>query len=311
MTQPLQRASDLPLSLLEAVDRFQKDSETLRIAGRGKPPWLARLMYAGQVAQLAARATALLERAAALEAENRSLVDTKRDLETVVYAISHDLRAPLRAISGFASLLEDDVGITLPAAAKRDLVGIRGGVARMQEMIDCWVRIARCEHAEIRRRPVDLTVLAHEVLQDLRVADPQRTVLLAIAPGLTAEADRALVRELLQNLLGNAWKFTQGAASTATIEVGAQRDCNEMRYFVRDNGVGFDPANAVALFRPFGSLHSAVRFQGEGLGLAIAQRIAERHGGRVWAEGTPGRGATFWFTLCGPNQPAEHSRTTI
>jgi signal transduction histidine kinase len=253
--------------------------------------------------QQAARATASEgsltpdDRILALEDENRALAAAKRDLESFVYAISHDLRAPLRAIDGFASLLPEDVGTTLSARAQRDVAGIRSGVERMHELLTCWLAIARCEHAEARCEQVDVSELAETLLKELRLSEPHRLVDAQIATGVIAYADPVLCRELLQNLLANAWKFTEGSDRRAAIEVGVSEEHGETTYFVRDNGVGFDPAERHALFRPFQRLRAAARYSGTGLGLAIAQRIVERHGGRIWADGVPDHGATFWFTL--------------
>jgi signal transduction histidine kinase len=258
-------------------------------------------METAQMLQLAALApqpqTLLNDRELELEDEIRALRASKRDLEDFVYAISHDLRAPLRTMSGFAQLLTEDLQQPLSPAAARDLAGISTGIERMQGMIGRWLSLARREHAELQRERVDLSALAQSVCEDLSISEPQRAVRVSIQPGAIADADAVLIRELLQNLLGNAWKFTQERGVNARIEIGFRVVRGVTEYFVRDNGAGFDPANAEELFRPFRRLRGSERFGGSGVGLAIAQRIVARHGGRIWAESQPGSGATFHFTL--------------
>jgi light-regulated signal transduction histidine kinase (bacteriophytochrome) len=257
---------------------------------------------------------ALLQRLTELEAENGSLLAAKRDLEAFVYAISHDIGAPLRAIDGFSKLLAEDLPRPLSPTAARDLAGIEHGIVRMRELLTCWLAIARCDRAELRREQVDVSAIAAAVHEEIKIAEPHRKVTISIHPGLTAHADPTLTRELLQNLISNAWKFTDLAAPGQSIEVGARRDGGELCFFVRDTGVGFDPAQAQTVFQPFKRLHDSARFSGAGVGLAIAQHIVDRHHGRIWAEGAPGAGATFWFTLsAAPHAPTvsdlmEHPR---
>jgi len=240
-----------------------------------------------------------LTRLQQLESENATLHANKRDQETFVYAIAHDLRAPLRAIDAFSRLLGDHLSQPLTPRARHDLAGIHAGVGRMQDLLNCWLNIARCDHAVLRRTKVDLTVIAESLGRELQMLEPKRTVLMSVDADLHASADPVLVRELLQNLLSNAWKFTAESAP-ATVHVGARLTGSETVFYVHDNGVGLDATNAAELFAPFVRSSHAARFAGSGVGLAIAQRIVERHAGRIWAEGELGRGATLCFTLSAP-----------
>lgn len=228
-------------------------------------------------------------RTAQLEAANR-------ELEAFAHSVSHDLRAPLRAMDGFSRILEEDFGPTLPAEAREHLGRIREGARRMGRMIEALLGLSRIGRRELTRRRVDLSAMAREVLEELVAAEPGRRFDLRVQPGLEAEADPDLVRILLQNLLGNAVKFTAGR-EPAVIEVGAERTPEGTVFFVRDNGAGFDPAHAAMLFGPFQRLHPRSEFPGLGIGLATAERIVARHGGRIWGEGRPGQGAVFRFIL--------------
>ena len=168
----------------------------------------------------------------------------------------------------------------------------------MAELIDALLELSRIGRADLARQPIDLREIAQQTIDDLRCRDPKRVVDVGICAEIHAEGDEKLVRILLENLLGNAWKFT-GRVERARIEVGAHADTEPATYFVRDNGVGFDMAHASKLFRPFQRLHDEREFSGTGIGLATVQRIIERHSGRIWAEAEPGQGATFSFTLAG------------
>jgi PAS domain S-box-containing protein len=225
-------------------------------------------------------------RTAELEAANA-------DLEAFSASVSHDLRAPLRAIDGFSRALLDDAGDHLDAQARVHLARIRSATARMRERIDALLGLARTTSGELQRGAVDVGALARATLEELRGREPQRRVRAVIAPGLRAHGDRRLLRVVIDNLIGNAWKYTAPRAE-AEIAVGVADDGV---FFVRDNGVGFDGARAERLFRPFARLHPDEEFEGIGVGLATVQRIIHRHGGRIWAEGKPGAGAVFFFTL--------------
>lgn len=220
----------------------------------------------------------------------RALEQAIADLDAFTHSVSHDLRFPLRVIDGYTSALEEDCGHQLDDTAKSYMASVRGGVARMEKMIAALVELSRISRVP-ERTALDLSALAHQAIADLRKKDA-RQVDVEIADGLTADADRSMVQALFASLLGNAWKFT-GRAEAPRIEVG--RDASA--FFVRDNGVGFDSSRADRLFAPFRRMHAADEFPGLGVGLANAQRVIARHGGRIWAEAVPGRGATFYFTL--------------
>jgi hypothetical protein len=218
------------------------------------------------------------------------------DLEQLSYGVAHDLRAPLAGIGGFSGVLERELGPALNGRAGHAVRRIQANVARMDGMIESVLLLARQADAPLRPEPLDLTQLALEALQQLAGAEPARQVQAEIQPGLHAEGDPQLVHSLMENLLGNAWKFTAGTPA-ARIEVGARTEGGCPVFFVRDNGVGFDMAQAGRLFTVFQRLHGGAQFPGHGLGLVSARRVVERHGGRIWAEGAPGRGACIAFTL--------------
>ncbi|HVV86026.1 MAG TPA: response regulator [Kofleriaceae bacterium] len=252
--------------------------------------------------QLLAREIAATEARAARElADTRAaLVDElerkNAELEAFSYSVSHDLRAPLRAIDGFAYALAEDYGALLDADGQKFLRYVRDGVRRMNELIDDMLELSRIGRAELTRQRVDLSALAEAVVGDLRRAEPARAVEIVIAPGLHVSADRRMMQIVLENLLGNAWKFT-GRTPHPRVEVGATGTGGARRYFVRDNGAGFDMQFAGKLFAPFQRLHGEAEFKGTGIGLATVRRVIERHGGRIGAEATVGQGATIWFTL--------------
>jgi two-component system sensor histidine kinase/response regulator len=221
---------------------------------------------------------------------------TLAQLDAFNYSVSHDLRAPLRPLSGFAQILLEDYSGVLDDTAKNYLHRMRAAAERMGGIIDALLHLSRIGRATIKRAAVDLSALATVILGELKESDPTRDVRLVVEPELTVEGDARLLRILLENLLRNAWKFTK-KKPTATIEVGARRSDGETAYFVRDDGAGFALTYAHRLFKPFQRLHSDTDYEGTGIGLATVQRIVDSHGGRVWAESEPGRGATFLFTL--------------
>jgi PAS domain S-box-containing protein len=235
-----------------------------------------------------------------LEETQRALTErlqlANRELEAFSYSVSHDLRAPLRALAGFSEALLEDYADRLDDQARHYLDRIRAGAARMGRLIDDLLRLARLSRAAMSRERVDLGELARHALEQVRAAEPERRVELDAPGDLLAAGDPQLLGAMMENLLGNAFKFTRSRA-TAKIEVGAQRDGGEPIYYVRDNGVGFDMKYANKLFQPFQRLHSAAEFEGTGVGLALVQRVVERHGGRVWAESCVDEGATIFFTL--------------
>lgn len=224
------------------------------------------------------------------------LAAANKELESFSYSVSHDLRAPLRAIDGFSHALLEDSSDRLDDAGKAHLNRIRAGTQRMGLLIDDLLNLSRLSRAQMRRQSVDISSLAVSVADGLRKAQPERQIELRIEDGLKTTADPGLLRIVLENLLSNAWKFTSKRAS-AHIEFGMSRGNGSPAYFVRDNGAGFDPAYADRLFGPFQRLHAMSEFAGTGIGLATVQRIVHRHGGRIWAESAVDRGATFYFTL--------------
>jgi signal transduction histidine kinase len=223
---------------------------------------------------------------------------TNAELETFCYSVSHDLRAPLRSIDGFSQALIEDFPEDVPQQAQDYLGRIRASTQRMGQLIEDLLNLSKVSRGELQRREVEVGELARLVAGELRQRDPHRKVQLSIWDGMQANADPRLLRAALENLIGNAWKFTS-KAEHAHIEVGVLRDGGHATFFVRDNGAGFDMAYASKLFGAFQRLHSANEYQGTGIGLATVQRIVHRHGGRIWAEAKPGKGAVFFFTLEG------------
>src|SRR5882724_9111485 len=219
-----------------------------------------------------------------------------KELEAFSYSISHDLRAPLRAIDGFSRALLDEYRDKLDQQGSRYLDRVRTAAQRMAALIDDLLHLSRISRAALRKEPVSLSELARAVADTLRERDPSRTVSIEIAGGLQAHGDARLITIVLESLLGNAWKYTS-KCSNAQIAVGQETQDDETAFFVRDNGAGFDMAYADKLFAPFQRLHQDSDFEGTGIGLATVQRVISRHGGRIWAEAQVGKGATFRFTL--------------
>jgi len=212
--------------------------------------------------------------------------------------VAHDLRAPLRAIDGFGLALEEDCAGKLDASSADHLKRIRRSAQHMGQLIDGLLGLSRVTRGDLMREKVDVTKIAQGSGARLRDANPQREVELVIHEGLVAEGDARLITAALDNLLSNAWKFTNKRPQ-ARVEVGRLEEAKENKtvFFVGDNGVGFDPTYAHKLFGAFQRLHAVTEFEGSGIGLATVQRIVRRHGGRIWADGEVGRGATFYFTL--------------
>jgi signal transduction histidine kinase len=230
-----------------------------------------------------------------VEERTNALQVANRELEAFSYSVSHDLRAPLRTLDGFSSALVEDYGPELGEEGSDYLNRIRAASQRMARLIDDMLLLSRLSRSDMRRNDIDLSPMAAEVIENLREGEPDRKVEVSIEPGLIASADERLVRVLLQNLIGNAWKFTSKQEDAS---IAVERANGDPTVFcVRDDGVGFDMAYADKLFGAFQRLHSAGEFEGTGVGLATVQRIVHRHGGRAWAESEPGTGATFYFTL--------------
>ncbi|MBU5611836.1 sensor histidine kinase [Geomonas azotofigens] len=219
-----------------------------------------------------------------------------RELEAFSYSVSHDLRAPLRHIDGFSRALLDDYGEQLGGQGQEYLVRICQATGKMAQLIDAVLQLVRAGRCELDPREVDLSVKAQVIALELKHREQQRPVEFEIAEGVKAQADPKLARQLLEILIGNAWKFSSKTPD-ARIRFGVREEAGRPVYFVSDNGAGFDMAYAEKLFTVFHRLHRADEFEGSGVGLSIAQRIVTRHGGRIWAESAPGKGATFCFTL--------------
>jgi len=234
-------------------------------------------------------------------ARTAQLEATTKELESFAHAVSHDLRAPLRAMDGFSEILLEDYGDRLDDPGRAHLDRIRNAAGHMSELMDALLRLSRLNREELRREHVDLTETAGEIITELRGSDESRTVHVVIAPGLTAECDRRLTRVALENLLGNAWKYT-ARRSEAHIDVGTATVSDDgVAFFIKDDGAGFDMLYAHKLFGAFQRLHTDEEFEGTGIGLATVQRIVHRHGGSIWAEGAVDEGATFSFTLAPPS----------
>jgi signal transduction histidine kinase len=283
------RTRTLPLILLSA-----RAGEEAAVEGldAGADDYLAKPFSARE---LLARVRTHLELARAREAWAHELERINHELEAFSYSASHDLRAPLRAIEGFSQALLEEHAETLGAEGRHYLERVRAATQRMAALIDALLRLARLQRTELRRERLDLGALASDIVGELRRRDPARPFEVEIAAPLVAHADRALLAVVLENLLGNAWKFT--AHSSAPRVVVGQSSTGERPFYVRDNGAGFDTAHASKLFAPFQRLHSEQEFEGTGIGLATVQRIVARHGGRIWADSCLGAGATFFFTL--------------
>jgi two-component system, sensor histidine kinase and response regulator len=252
-----------------------------------------------QAELLAQSEQAALELAEARAELVRDLEHKNRELESFSYAVSHDLRAPLRRIDSFSRAVLESQGERLDEVGQKFLGRVREASQQMSQLIDDVLYLSRVTRAELRDHEVDLSELTGLILSRLQEAEPARRAELKIRPGVVVSGDGQLLRIALENLLQNAWKFT-AKKPEARIEFGVTQSSGEPTYFMRDNGAGFDMTYAARLFGPFQRLHSQQEFSGSGIGLATVQRIIHRHGGKVWAEGLVGQGATFYFTLGRP-----------
>lgn len=248
------------------------------------------------ITELAAATQRVSDLNSKLARDNNELEVLNKELEAFSASVSHDLRSPLRAIDGFSKALLEDYADKLDEDGRDYLHRVRGGAQRMGMLIDDLLNLARITRAELLFEDVNLTALADQVIEELHQAEPTRMVEVEVVAGLHVRGDRRLLKIALDNLIGNAWKFT-GKTEHARIEVGVRKEGTQLVHYVRDNGAGFDMAYADQLFRAFQRLHDARLFPGTGVGLATVQRIMHKHGGRIWAEAEPGRGATFYFTL--------------
>ena len=244
---------------------------------------------------------------ARVAARTRELSEANRELESFAYSVSHDLRAPLRAIEGFSRILGEQHAPALDETGRDYLLRVRKATARMAELIDALLKLSRIGRSGLKVVDIDLSALAEEVGAGLADAEPERRVELRVQPGMHVRGDHALLLNLLDNLMGNAWKFTRNVQAPR-VEVGMDTEAGGSPvYYVRDNGAGFDATYADKLFRPFQRLHSQDEFAGHGIGLASVKRIIERHGGQIEASGAPGQGATIRFTLGKPVEATEQA----
>jgi two-component system sensor histidine kinase/response regulator len=231
-----------------------------------------------------------------LRSANAALEVSNQELEAFSYSVSHDLRAPLRAIDGFNRSFLEDYGHTLEPDGRELLLSVQRACERMGNLIEDLLSLARIARSEMNRTSVDLGAMARSIVDELRRSDPGRQVDVRIEDGLVADGDARLLHVALSNLLSNAWKFTSKCPQ-AVIEFGSTRQGGQTTFFLRDNGAGFDMAYAEKLFGAFQRLHSADEFPGTGVGLATVHRIIHRHGGRIWADSAVNKGTTFHFTL--------------
>ncbi|MFL5343192.1 MAG: sensor histidine kinase [Hyalangium sp.] len=285
---------------------IRKDGATLWTSISGAPMYDENGQYSGSLATITdvtARRNAeeqvrqlnaelerrIAERTAQLEFSNR-------ELEAFAYSVAHDLRSPLRGIASFSDALTEDCAGQLDEVGLDYLRRIRGGAQRMSELIDGILALSRVNRTALVASRCDLSAMARTIAEQLHQLQPERQVRFTLQAGLVEQGDPQLLRSVLENLLGNAWKFTR-ERPVAEIEFGAKEEQGVRRYFVKDNGAGFDMAYRDKLFGVFQRLHAQAEFEGNGVGLATVQRIIRRHGGRVWGEGQPGQGACFTFTL--------------
>lgn len=236
-----------------------------------------------------------------VQSRTAELEQSNRELLSFSYSVSHDLRAPLRAINGFAHALDEDYGERLDDTGRNYLARMQKASLRMGDLIDELLKLASVSHHPLRIEQTDVSAIAREILDELASHSHDRIVHSHVDSGLYADADATLIRKALENLIGNAWKFTRDS-HPGLIQVGGRAHGDENLFYVTDNGVGFDMEHAARLFQPFQQLHKREGFEGSGIGLASVRRIVERHGGSVWAESAPGAGTTMFFTL--PRSPA-------
>jgi signal transduction histidine kinase len=254
----------------------------------------------GDMGELSAAVNGLLEqmqqRDLILRRRTTELESVNKELEAFSYSVSHDLRSPIASIDGFSQALHDMYGDTLDESGREYLGWIREGVDQMKNLVAGLLQMSRITRSELNRESVNLSETAQSIAHGLMQRNPTRSVDFQIQPQVIADADARLLHAVLENLMSNAFKFT-GKTENATITVGVTNDRGKRTYFVRDNGAGFDSAQAAKMFTPFQRLHSSTEFEGTGIGLATVKRIIERHGGAIWADGRVGQGATFSFTL--------------
>jgi PAS domain S-box-containing protein len=303
--------TDNPVNIL-AIEATQRAIDTgerqppyqVESIGRtGRKVWVevheAPIIEGGRTVAIVGSLTDITERKQAeekIEELNTNLALANRALEAFNYTVAHDLRKPLTIVNGYCQALKELCGEQLDVHCRAYLQEAYDGTLRMNRLIDALLNFSRMAHVELRREKVDLSGMAQVVAAELSLAEPGRRVDFRIADGVSADGDAALLRVVLENLIGNAWKYT-GTRDKGIIEFGTTEVDGKPAFFVRDNGAGFDMADADKIFVPFQRLPGAAEFRGHGIGLATVERIISRHGGRVWTEAKPGEGATFYFTL--------------
>jgi light-regulated signal transduction histidine kinase (bacteriophytochrome) len=264
---------------------------------RGAPCFDTDGQFAGYIGTARPQSpAAALPHGAAPVGDNSDSTELLSEQAAFSYTVTHDLRAPIRVVEGFTRILKEDYGRVLDRVGNDHLDRVLAAAARMNSMIDALLTLANLSSQPLTRQPVNLSQIAGFVVDDLKRGTPERRVDVDIAPGLVVDGDPTLLRLVLENLLGNAWKYT-GRRSHARIEFARETVDGAPVFVVRDNGAGFDMRSAERLFGLFQRLHSANDFPGTGVGLASVRRIVQRHGGDIWADGEPGRGAAFHFTL--------------
>jgi light-regulated signal transduction histidine kinase (bacteriophytochrome) len=297
LAEDRQQLKDTQLAVLNILEDATTDRLSAEAAVKASLNILEDLSSAeAEIRTLNAELEARVERRTA------ELVVANKNLEAFTYSVAHDLRSPLRALNGYSEALLEDYGDRLDETGHGFLERIQAASRRMSALIDDLLLLARVSRTEMSLGPVDLSAEVAAIAGELQSREPGRRVRFVIQDGVWAIADRALIRTVLQNLVENAWKFT-AKRDDATIEFAATAEDTRVCCYVRDNGAGFDPAFVSKLFQPFQRLHAVTEFPGTGIGLASVHRIIERHGGRTWAEGAVGHGATFYFTL---NAKEEH-----
>ncbi|MEW6366615.1 MAG: response regulator [Acidobacteriota bacterium] len=295
------RSRDTPIIFLTAMGR--SDEQIRRGYSLGAVDYILKPFVPEILRWKVAVLVSLYQKTAELRAQleenrrlNRELELANKELEAFSYSVSHDLRAPLRSLSGFSKALIEDYGGRLDDTASHYLDRIAAASERMDGMITALLNLSRVTRHEMRRTAVDASSMAEDIAAELQESDPSRDAEFIVEPGAVVDADAHLLRVALENLLGNAWKFT-AKRDRARVEFGTTNAGEQQACFVRDNGAGFDMTYAEKLFGAFQRLHSQSEFSGHGIGLATVQRIIHRHGGRIWAQGEVGKGATFFFTL--------------
>jgi light-regulated signal transduction histidine kinase (bacteriophytochrome) len=299
---PFGRKISRPILDLTEMAKIASEQKNYSVrAKEGDPDEVGSLVTAfnQMVAQIQQDAVALrglneeLEQKVVLRTAELSA--TNKELEAFCYSVSHDLRSPLRAIDGFSRELLQSIG-QLNEQGQSDLKRIRAATLRMSQLIDDLLKLSQVTRGDMKREPVDLSGMVERILDDLKATQPDRKIELRVTPGLTAQADPRLLRAALENLVGNAWKFTQ-KRDDPVIEFAQTEQDGKRPFFIRDNGAGFNMAYSNKLFGVFQRLHDVHDFPGTGVGLATVQRIIHRHGGEIWAQSAEGQGATFYFTV--------------